>query len=186
MPHPFLEVAGWISSNMNQRVEMIRSMARVALGFHHFGRTERGMDLLVDSVIILDSLQPEEKVAPNTFAFLAGVLYKLKDYQDSDALVDKLSDPLVVELIASSSSHRLAIAQMRFLREEFDEGWIMLRSIEFEELGQEEIDECFRNLITYSNIPETQWEKFILDSRFENFVLLHFLPILASYPQHPA
>lgn len=184
-PYPFLEVAGWISSNMHQKAEMIRSKALVALAYHHFGENKKGMDLLVDSVLLLDTLSQEEKHSPHTFAMLAGALYKLQDYQDSDALVSKLEDPMVVEMIASSSSQRLDIAQMRFLREEFEEGWIMLRSIEFEDLTQEEIDRFFRNLIAYSSIPMTQWDRFVLDSRYEVLALLHFLPILAFYPNHP-
>lgn len=186
MEFPFLEAAAWISSKMKRDGARIRSLCRVALTYHYFGASERGLDLLADAFMLLEELNPEERTHPGSFALLSGALYHLRSFDDSENLAEYLSKPAALEMVSNDVSAKLAVSQMRFFREEYEQGWTLLKGIDFEDVSQEEIDETFRNMILHEKIPLVQWNQFICDSKYEDLVLLHFLPILACFPDNPA
>ena len=173
MEFPFLEAAAWISSKMKRDGARIRSLCRVALTYHYFGASERGLDLLADAFMLLEELNPEERTHPGSFALLSGALYHLRSFDDSENLAEYLSKPAALEMVSNDVSAKLAVSQMRFFREEYEQGWTLLKGIDFEDVSQEEIDETFRNMILHEKIPLVQWNQFICDSKYEDLVLLH-------------
>ncbi len=183
---PFLEGASWICSKMKRDGARVRSLSRVALGFHQLGDTARGRELLADALLLFEELNPEERFRPDAFALLSGVLYLLRSSHDSNSLLENLSQPMALELLSTDSSSKLSMALARFLREEWDLGWSLLKGTNFTEAPQEEIDLTIRDLIRFGNIPSVQWSKFLSDPKYQDIVFLHILPILVHFPDHPA